>query len=112
MNADLKRNTCGLRLISDRLELIAGTLELAEAELSDLVSFGRLLDVPTPSIWPPPLNDEQSQRYFLARLTEAGIAGWTLWYCIRLEPRELAGSAGFKGPPKDGMVEIGYSILE
>ena len=101
-----------LRLVTGRLELVAGMLPLAETELNDLASFARLLAVPVPPIWPPPLNDEQSQRYFLSRLTEPGISGWTLWYCVRREPRELVGSAGFKGLPKDGTVEIGYSILE
>ena len=101
-----------LRLITDRLELVAGTLEVAEAELSDQSLFARLLEVPVPTAWPPPLNDEQSQRYFLAALKDSTNTGWTLWYCIRREPRELVGSAGFKGPATNGVVEIGYSVLE
>src|ERR1700730_16632934 len=35
-----------------------------------------------------------------------------LWLCIRRDPRVLVGVAGFKGSPKGGFVEIGYSILE
>jgi [ribosomal protein S5]-alanine N-acetyltransferase len=60
------------------------------------------------------LNDEHSQQYFLASLqkAEASDAGWNLWFCIRREPRELIGNAGFKSSPKDGLVEIGYSMLE
>jgi RimJ/RimL family protein N-acetyltransferase len=60
------------------------------------------------------LNDEHAQQYFLASLqkAEASDAGWNLWFCIRREPRELIGNAGFKGGPKDGLVEIGYSMLE
>ncbi|HLJ29031.1 MAG TPA: GNAT family N-acetyltransferase [Candidatus Angelobacter sp.] len=38
--------------------------------------------------------------------------GWNLWFCIRREPRGLVGNAAFKGRPKDGFVEIGYSVLE
>jgi RimJ/RimL family protein N-acetyltransferase len=104
----------GLCLITTRLELVAGTVELARSEIDDLPSFAGLLRVPEPQIWPPPLNDENSQRYFLASLENArpDDAGWNLWYCIRREPRELAGSAGFKGRPRDGIVEIGYSMLE
>ncbi len=96
------------------MELVAGTIELARAEINDLAVFARLLGIPKPVIWPPPLNDENSQRYFLASLEQAGPgdAGWNLWFCIRREPRELVGSAGFKGSPKDGVVEIGYSMLE
>jgi RimJ/RimL family protein N-acetyltransferase len=104
----------GLGLTTTRLELVAGTVELARAEINDLAAFAALLGVPEPKIWPPPLNDENSQRYFLASLEQAGPgdAGWSLWFCVRREPRELVGGAGFKGSPRDGIVEIGYSMLE
>jgi [ribosomal protein S5]-alanine N-acetyltransferase len=104
----------GLRLTTGRLELVAGTVELARAEINDLEAFAALLNVPKPAVWPPPLNDENSQRYFLASLEQAGPedAGWNLWFCVRREPRALVGGAGFKGRPQDGVVEIGYSMLE
>ena len=106
----------GLRLTTDRLELVAGTLELARAEIGELPRFAGLLEVPLPKVWPPPLNDENSQRYFLAAMEEAQArpedAGWHLWFCLRRQPRELVGGAGFKGVPQDGVVEIGYSMLE
>ena len=103
-----------LRILTPRLELVAGTVQLAEAEINNLPSLAHLLDTPTPASWPPPLNDEHSQQYFLASLqkAQASDAGWNLWFCIRREPRELIGNAGFKGSPKDGLVEIGYSMLE
>jgi len=94
---------------------VAGTIELAQAEVDgDLGRFARLLDVPKPESWPPPLNDADSQRYFLAQLQGAGAtdAGWSLWFCVRREPRVLVGSAGFTAPPREGCVEIGYSMLE
>jgi ribosomal-protein-alanine N-acetyltransferase len=103
-----------LRLFTTRLELVAATVELAKAEINDLLAFARLLDIPQPTSWPPPLNDEHSQQSFLASLQKArpNDAGWQLWFCIRREPRGLLGNAGFKGVPKNGSVEIGYSILE
>jgi ribosomal-protein-alanine N-acetyltransferase len=106
--------TPNLRLLTPHLELVAATVELAQAEINDLASFVQLLDTPGPNSWPPPLNDEHSQQYFLASLqkAEASDAGWNLWFCIRREPRELIGNVGFKGGPKDGLVEIGYSMLE
>jgi ribosomal-protein-alanine N-acetyltransferase len=60
------------------------------------------------------LNDEHSQQHFLTSLQKAelGDAGWNLWFYIRREPRELVGNAGFKGSPTNGLVEIGYSMLE
>ena len=104
----------GLRLTTTRLELVAGTVALAKAEIDDLPVLARLLDVPLPAHWPPPLNDESSQKFFLGALLNAAPrhAGWHLWYCVLREPRALLGSAGFKGIPADGLVEIGYSILE
>jgi ribosomal-protein-alanine N-acetyltransferase len=93
---------------------VPGTVELAQAEINDLPAFTRLLEVPQPPSWPPPLNDEKTQRHFLASLQQAAPAdaGWNLWLCIRRDPRVLVGVAGFKGSPKSGFVEIGYSILE
>ena len=104
----------GLRLTTTRLELVAGTVALAKAEIDDLPALARMLDVPLPSHWPPPLNDEQSQKYFLDSLLNAAPshAGWHLWYCLRRGPRALLGSVGFKGIPVNGLVEIGYSMLE
>jgi [ribosomal protein S5]-alanine N-acetyltransferase len=103
-----------LCLFTNRLELVAATLELAQAEISDLSAFANLLDVPRPASWPPPLNDEHSQQAFLASLKKArpADAGWNLWFCILREPRMLVGNCGFKGLPQDGQVEIGYSMLE
>jgi ribosomal-protein-alanine N-acetyltransferase len=105
------KNMQDLRLFTTRLDLVASTVELAQAEIGDLSAFAGLLNVPRPKCWPPPLNDEHSQRSFLASLqkTEPSVAGWNLWFCIRRDPRELVGNAGFKSRPKD---EIGYSMLE
>ena len=102
------------RLTTTRLDLAAATFEMAQAEIEDLPTLARLLDVPTPRNWPPPLNDEHSQQHFLRSLQNAGPndAGWHLWFCILRAPRGLIGNAGFKGAPKDGVVEIGYSMLE
>jgi [ribosomal protein S5]-alanine N-acetyltransferase len=105
-------STPGLRLLTPRLELVAATVELAEAELSNPTALAGLLDAPSPAAWPPPLNDENSQRHFLSLLRQPGAAGWSLWFCICRQPRALVGSAGFKGPPREGSVEIGYSMLE
>jgi RimJ/RimL family protein N-acetyltransferase len=41
--------------------------------------------------------------------------GWYVWYAMVRSPDEesdvLAAGGGFKGPPQDGSVEIGYSVL-
>jgi hypothetical protein len=86
-----------LRLFTTRLELVSATVELAQAEISDRSALAGLLSVPIPAIWPPPLNDEHSQRKFLASLQQAKMsdAGWNLWFCIRREPPELVGVGPF-----------------
>lgn len=36
---------------------------------------------------------------------------WWSWLPVLKSEQKLAGTGGFKGPPKDGMVEIGYEII-
>ena len=102
-----------LTVLTNRLELIAATAETVSLELHNVEQFATALGVPVPSSWPPPLNDEGSQRRYLEMLQRhASAVGWALWYLIRREPtRELVGVAGFKGRPADGSCEIGYSLL-
>jgi ribosomal-protein-alanine N-acetyltransferase len=103
-----------LLLHTARLDLVACTLELSLLELQSTKALAAALQVGVPSTWPPPLNDESSQRWFLDKLqSEPGIVGWTMWYFVLRSggPRELVGNGGFKGRPQRGLVEIGYSIL-
>src|SRR4051812_7761002 len=102
-----------LTVLTTRLELIAATAETVSLELRNVEQFATALGVPVPASWPPPLNDEASQRWYLEMLQRSASAvGWALWYLIRREPtRELVGVAGFKGRPLDGSCEIGFSLL-
>lgn len=110
-----------MKLTSPRLELICTDLALALAELHEPAEFARMLGVAPPPDWPPPLNDEHSQRFFLELLRQhPEDARWTMYYFVHTTPgasdktagRELVGNGGFKGPPSQaGVVEIGYSIL-
>lgn len=102
-----------LRLITDRLELIAATAESLHAELEGSPRFAALLNVAVPEVWPPPLNSAETVRYTL-RFLEGGPdrAGWMSWYFVRKDGRVLVGQGGFCGAPEAGVVEIGYSLLE
>lgn len=128
-----------MRLTTERLELVAGTAELARADISDRARFARLLGARVPPAWPPPLNDEASMEWS-ARIHESdpGAQGWGVWYfllrdalsgerdalsrergALSGERGDLSGTpvaignGGFKGrPTPDGTVEIGYSLLE
>ncbi|MBV9079957.1 MAG: GNAT family N-acetyltransferase, partial [Elusimicrobia bacterium] len=96
-----------------RLDLVAATLEHLVAEVDDRGRLGRMLGASVPADWPPPLNDEHSQRFFMEALRERpGAVGWFMWYFVqRAEPRTVVGNGGFKGEPVDGTVELGYSVI-
>ncbi|HEY0544908.1 MAG TPA: GNAT family N-acetyltransferase [Pyrinomonadaceae bacterium] len=107
-----------LKINTDRLELIAGTHELAQADLESRAHFSELLEARVPEDWPPPLNDRDSQQWFARYLAEhPDGTGWMTWYFVLHESeageRIAIGNGGFKGlPTADGTVEVGYSIIE
>jgi RimJ/RimL family protein N-acetyltransferase len=103
-----------LHLRTERLQLVAVTLEFARAELADPRRLEKLLRAHVPPSWPPPLNDERSLRWtidFLAANPQG--VGWGAWYFLHREHAELRliGQGGFAGLPRDGAVEIGYAIV-
>jgi uncharacterized protein len=100
------------RIKTERLELAAATVDLIHAELRSRAALAAGLRAEI-SDWPPPLNDEESARFVLAKL-ELGRPqrGWWSWYLVERSTRALIGVAGFKGPPDaQGMVEMGWSIV-
>lgn len=104
-----------LRLRTARLELIAATLPLIEAEMAGPEHLGELLraDVGT---WPPPLNDENSLCWTFQKLqAKPEAAGFFSWYVVLVhgEMRRLVGITGVTGPPDQaGTIEVGYSVVE
>jgi [ribosomal protein S5]-alanine N-acetyltransferase len=71
-------------------------------------SLASVLGVGIPAGWPEyPWIFE----FTLETLQEhPGQAGWWMYYFLDLEAGVLIGSGGYKGPPKDGAVEVGYEI--
>jgi len=114
-----------LHLRTERLQLVAATLELARAELAGPRRLETLLGAHVPPSWPPPLNDEKSLRWTIDYLTaNPDGVGWGAWYFLHRvsssrvssgrEHGELraVGLGGFTGKPTSaGVVEIGYSIV-
>ncbi len=100
---------------TDRLRLVAGTQALAAAEIGDRAKFAKLLGVIAPDTWPPDsLRDVLGYIYGLYR-EHPEWEGWLAWYAVRIDNDDpvLCGSIGFKGPPDEqGIVEIGYSVLQ
>jgi RimJ/RimL family protein N-acetyltransferase len=96
------------------LRLVAGTVELYDAELAeDRAELARLLEVDLIAEWPPidGEHDQHAVTFFRESLdNEPSLSPWLAFYvCVGAE---LVGSAGFMGPPADGTAEIGYSICQ
>ena len=106
-----------LHLTTPRLVLVAADLALARADWHDRAEFGRLLGAEIPAPWPPPENDDGSMSWFVQSLeADPAAVGWCVWYFLLPLPdgtRLAVGNGGFKGrPSSDGIVEVGYSIIE
>jgi len=101
---------------TERLDLIPATIETLDAELRrDRDRLAHLVGARVPPLWPPPLYDDDWILRVRSKFQESGRhALWWIWYFLLRErdTRVLLGAGGFKGPPENGTVEIGYSILE
>lgn len=105
-------------LETERLELVPGTGAMLRADLAGPAALADALGADVPASWPPDLYDEPAIRFTLNALeAHPDYAAWGFHYFV-LRPgaegartRTVVGVGGFKGPPLDGTVEIGYSIV-
>jgi ribosomal-protein-alanine N-acetyltransferase len=96
---------------TQRLRLIPASVKSMEAEIESPTQLATFLKIRLPAAWPPPLNDEASQRWMLDYLHKHSGSRWGMWYItLPTKPSQLIGNCGFKGAPVRGAVEIGYSI--
>ena len=106
-----------LVLRTQRIDLVATTLQHIESELESPRTLESLLGISIPSGWPPGEYDRHALEFFHDRLTAGGPAhvGWYGWYALTRDSvgrREtLVAGAGYLGPPSAGSVEIGYSVI-
>lgn len=113
-----KMNETDNKITTDRLDLIAATLEHLDAELESPNHLASLLNTVVEDGWPPGEYNRDAQEFFRDRLMEGGnaVVGWYGWYALlkgsMSQPSVLVGAGGFLGPPDDnGKVEIGFSIM-
>lgn len=104
-----------IMIVTTRLTLIPATVALARAEIGDRGKFARLLGASVPDNWPPETAAD-ALPLFLSWLEAApDQVGWFGWYALAqtsdVSPPLLVGGGGFMGPPRDGAVQIGYSVL-
>jgi len=102
-------------IVTRRLTLIPATVPLARAELQDRAAFAELLGAVVPDAWPPE-STVDALPLLLGWLEAApDRAGWFGWYAVLRDGLAagsvLVGGGGFLGPPKDGAVQVGYSVL-
>ena len=88
---------------------VPATPELIDAERRDPAELAAALGAELPADWPPEFHDPNALRYSREALSEPRSAGWWLHYFVA--GPALVGVGGFKGPPDDGAVEVGYSIV-
>jgi [ribosomal protein S5]-alanine N-acetyltransferase len=101
-------------IITPRLTLIPASAADLQAELSSRKELEASLGARVPESWPPLYFDEDAVRYSLhAIATNPGTERWWFHYFILrgADGDTLIGAGGYKGPPADGCVEIGYSIV-
>lgn len=106
-----------LRMRTERLDLVAGTVELANAELRSHDEFAMLLGCEVLASWPPGEYDRGAIEYLRDHLLAGGPthAGWYAWYAITRGNDGARGmliaAGGYFCPPANGTVEIGYSVV-
>lgn len=98
-----------------RLTLAPASAGLARAEIYDRGEFARQLGARVPDTWPPETLADALP--LILGLLEAAPdqVGWFRRYALAADGASgepvLVGSGGFRGPPQDGTVEIGDSVL-
>ena len=105
---------------TSRLMLVPATVALAQAEITDRAEFAGLLNAVVPATWPPE-SLVDALPLFLSWIEAApDQTGWFSWYAVSLQqltsdsPKSdgvLVGGGGFLGPPAEGAVQMGYSVL-
>ncbi len=91
-----------------RVRLVTPDLALLDAAIDDRPALGRALDCEVAEGW-----DVFPQALERARDAVAADPDSTRWgtrLFVLDEPRTLVGLGGFKGPPRDGVLEIGYAV--
>jgi len=92
------------------VRLIPADLRLLDAALEGDEALGRAAGCRVVPGW---VSFEGALRYTRDVVAaDPGAVDWGSRFFVTEEPPELVGWGGFKGPPRDGVVEVGYEIAE
>ena len=104
-----------MRILTERLELRPATAALVRAEMAGRQPLAGLLGATVPAGWPPETLADALPVFLDMLASHPEQVGWWNWYALTRLPGPagpvLVGGGGFKGPPAEGEVEIGYSVL-
>src|SRR5262245_51487337 len=96
---------------TERLRLTPATPDLLSAALESSAALAAALKADVPPTWPPEFLDAPALEFTRKRLTESpDDAEWWMYFILlpgTAGERLLIGTAGYKGPPADGTVEVG-----
>jgi len=90
------------------VRLVTPDAALLDAALAGGIELQRALGARVTDGWDAFPRSLARARDELAR--DAGAARWSTRLFLAGEPPALVGWGGFKGPPRDGTVELGYAI--
>ncbi|WP_231983963.1 GNAT family N-acetyltransferase [Mycobacterium sp. 852013-51886_SCH5428379] len=90
------------------MRLVPATVEQLVALRDDPEAFAALLGYPAPEGWP---EFDEAIGFTIDTLTaHPDQEQWWMHFFLAEGGTLLVGSGGFVGPPRDGVVEIGYEI--
>jgi ribosomal-protein-alanine N-acetyltransferase len=94
--------------------LVPATERLLEACLLPREEFGRAAGWAVPADWPAKHWDDGAVNWLLNRVrADASLVEWGARFVVQPEGPTLIGTVGCYGPPDgEGVVEIGYGIVE
>jgi ribosomal-protein-alanine N-acetyltransferase len=98
---------------SDRLDLLAMTVELMEAlQRGDRESAQQMIGYRIPADWPQGMESVLRFRIAIARAQPETLPLLLRAMVLRTGPEVVVGRIGFHGPPDEtGMLEIGYEVF-
>lgn len=95
---------------TERLIIIPFSLDLIRAaETNDRAAYKRLGIIPNEE-WPEK-DLKEALPVFRDSITKNGITGYGSWILLD-KKRSIIGSAGYFGEPQDGIVEIGFGVIQ
>ncbi|MBC7902361.1 MAG: GNAT family N-acetyltransferase [Gemmatimonadaceae bacterium] len=94
---------------TERMQLVCCDLPMLEAYFDGEATLAKLLDIGMPENWTE-FGEPAFRWTHNALLQPEGQKEWYCYLPVLKNENLLVGTCGFKGPPKNGMVEIGYEI--